>query len=158
MSLTLIEAIAGREKAEEVAADLGVKAWDLRHDSEAFTFTRPFAITALSNRLAFWTHEKLGFALTPALDDVTLALVADAWSRTYKSRVVTYAATADARVTRNGLRIIPDEVATSWPEETTLPAIDTAPAQALDRTLQDIGGRYGERTADFVAMQLEYPR
>ena len=26
------------------------------------------------------------------------------------------------------------------------------------RTLEDITARYGERTTDFVAMQLEYPR
>lgn len=158
MSLTLIEAIGGREKAEEVAADLGLEAWDLQHDSGAFTFTRPFAATAVGNRLAFWNHETLGFALTPALDDVALALVADAWSRTYKSRAVTFAATGDARVTRNGLRVIPDEVRASWPEETLLPPIDTAPAQALDSALAGIAERYGERTADFVAMQLEYPR
>jgi hypothetical protein len=35
---------------------------------------------------------------------------------------------------------------------------DTPPAKALDRTLRDITARYGARTADFVAMQLEYPR
>jgi hypothetical protein len=32
------------------------------------------------------------------------------------------------------------------------------PAKALDEALQTIAGRYGMRTADFVAMQLEYPR
>jgi hypothetical protein len=43
--LTLIEAIAGRERAEAVARDLGVPAWDTRHDSDAFRFNRPFATT-----------------------------------------------------------------------------------------------------------------
>jgi hypothetical protein len=28
----------------------------------------------------------------------------------------------------------------------------------LDQTLAAIAARYGERTTDFVAMQLEYPR
>ena len=51
MSLTLIEAIAGRDKAEAVARDLGLTSWDARHASGAFTFTRPFALTAIRNTL-----------------------------------------------------------------------------------------------------------
>jgi transcriptional regulator GlxA family with amidase domain len=35
MSLTLIEAIAGHDKAEAVARDLGVEHWDARHASDA---------------------------------------------------------------------------------------------------------------------------
>src|SRR4029450_5150385 len=45
MALTLIEAIAGRDKAQAVARDLGLVNWDTRHASDAFTFTRPFALT-----------------------------------------------------------------------------------------------------------------
>jgi hypothetical protein len=97
--------------------------------------------------------------LAPGIDEVSLALVADAWSRTYRSRAVTFAGTAGALQTRNGIRIIPDQVATSWPAEQLLPLIgDQQPAQALDRALHGIAARYGMRTADFVAMQLEYPR
>ena len=57
----------------------------------------------------------LGVALAPGMDEVSLALVADAWSRTYRSRAVTFAGTAGAYETRSGLRIFPDQVATSWP-------------------------------------------
>ena len=32
------------------------------------------------------------------------------------------------------------------------------PAKALDQALSGIEARYGAPTADFVAMQLEYPR
>jgi len=40
-----------------------------------------------------------------------------------------------------------------------LPAVgDQQPARALDEALYGIRARYGVRTADFVAMQLEYPR
>ena len=49
MSLTLIEAIAGRDKAEAVGRDIGLPNWDARHDSDAFQFTRPFALTAIGN-------------------------------------------------------------------------------------------------------------
>jgi putative intracellular protease/amidase len=84
--LTLIEAIAGREKAEAVASDLGLAAWDARHDSDAFRFTRSFALTAIGNTAAIWNWEKLGIELAPGADEVPLALVADAWSRTFRSR------------------------------------------------------------------------
>jgi putative intracellular protease/amidase len=159
MSLTLIEAIAGRDKAEAVGRDLGLAHWDVRHDSGAFQFTRPFALTAMGNALAFWNREQLGIELSPGIDEASLALVADAWSRTYRSRAVTFAGTAGAQHTRNGLRILPDQVAANWPAERQLPAIeDLPPAKALDQALLAIEARYGMPTADFVAMQLEYPR
>jgi putative intracellular protease/amidase len=158
MSLTLIEAIAGRDKAAAVAHDIGLHAWDARHSSEAFKFTRPFALTAIGNTLAFWQRERFGIALTPGIDEVSLALVADAWSRTYRSNAVTFAPDGGALLTRHGIRILPDQVATSWPGERLLPDAGNRPAQALDDALRGIEARYGGRTADFVAMQLEYPR
>lgn len=158
MSLTLIEAIAGRDKAEAVARDLGLSSWDARHASGAFTFTRSFALTAIQNILTP-AKEQLGIGLAPGIDEVSLALVADAWSRTYRSRAVTFAATRVAQQTRTGLRILPEQVAANWPVEQALPAIgDQSPAKALDGALRGIESRYGIRTADFVAMQLEYSR
>jgi putative intracellular protease/amidase len=159
VSLTLIEAIAGRDKAESVARSLGLTNWDARHNSDAFKFTRPFALTAIGNTAAFWNREQFGIELTPGIDEVSLAMVADAWSRTYRSRAVTFARVDAAQPTRNGLRIVPDRIATSWPAARRLPPIDERPpAAALDDTLHGISARYGARTADFVAMQLEYPR
>ena len=96
MSLTFIEAIAGHEKAAAVAAELGVRRWGARHNSAVYKVTRPFALTAMANKLEFWNHKDLGLELTPGIDEVTLALVADAWSRTYRSRAVTFAATTGA--------------------------------------------------------------
>jgi putative intracellular protease/amidase len=159
MSLTLIAAIAGRDKAERVARDMGLASWDQRHDSGAFRFNRSFALTAIANKGAFWRREKFGIELTPGIDEVSLALVADAWSRTYRSRAVTFSRTAGAQQTGNGARIVPGVVAAEWPAERTLPAIgQRPPARALEDALDRIAGRYGVRTANFVAMQLEYPR
>ncbi|RAZ92613.1 transcriptional regulator [Mesorhizobium hawassense] len=159
MMLTLIEAIAGRDKAEAVARDLGLDHWDARHDSGAFKFTRPFALTAIGNTMAFFNHEQLGIPLTPGMDEVSLALAADAWSRTFRSGAVTFAAKDGAVVSRDGIRILPDRVAADWPADRKVRAMaDIPPAKALDRTLADITARYGARTTDFVAMQLEYPR
>jgi putative intracellular protease/amidase len=159
MMLTLVEAIAGRDKAEAVAKDLGIAEWDTRHDSSAFKLTRPFAATVLRNLFAFWNWEKLGIALSPGMDEVSLALMADAWSRTYRSRVVTFADKSEAHESRNGARILPDEVAGSWPPGYLVPAeAEQRPAEALEQALDVMATRYGPRTAAIVAMQLEYPR
>jgi putative intracellular protease/amidase len=158
MTLTLIEAVAGRGRAEAVAQDLGVAQWDVRHDSSAFRLTRPFALTVMRNRFALWRHEELGIALESGVDEVSLALVADAWSRTYRSQALTFAPTGQARKSRNGLRILPDRVAPAWPAARLLPPIGDAPAEALDKSLEAIASRYDASTANIVAMQLEYPR
>ncbi len=159
MMLTLIEAIAGRAKAETVARDLGVETWDMRHASAAFSLTRPFATTVLANRMAFWSREELGMPLAAGIDEVSLAIVADAWSRTYRSNAVTFVASPSAVITANGIRVLPDRNSPDWPEERRVPTFsDQRPADALDYTLDTIADRYGERTTNVVAMQLEYPR
>ena len=159
MSLTLIEAIAGRDKAEAVANDLGVAHWDARHASDAFRLTLPFALTVMGNRAALWNREQRSVEVSPGIDEVSLALVADAWSRTYRSRAVTFAGSAAPVATRNGIRIIPDAASTDQPKDDVVAAFaDKAPAQALDAALTNIESRYGPRTRYIVAMQLEYPR
>jgi putative intracellular protease/amidase len=159
MMLTLIEAIAGRAKAETVARELGLDRWDAQHASGAFTLTRPFATTVLANTLAFWNRDEFGIALEPGVDEVSLALAADAWSRTYRSRAVTFAETSVAFVTTNGIRILPDRTAEDWPADRAVSVFpDQRPAVALDQVLRSINERYGEGTTNVVAMQLEYPR
>ncbi len=157
MALTLIEAIAGRAKADAVAREVGLPDWDARHVSAAFRFNRPFATTALGHVVSFWNRERLGLALTSGMDEVSLALAADAWSRTYRSRAVTFA--AGPVTTRNGVRVLPDERRADWPEARRLPPVgDEPPARVLDQALAGIDRRHGRRTGDMVAMQLEYPR
>jgi putative intracellular protease/amidase len=159
MSLTLVEAIAGRPRAAAVARDLGLAQWDARHDSGAFTLTRPFALTVLRNVLTSWHREVWGIELPPGIDEVSLALVADAWSRTYRSRAVTYASAAGAIESANGVRIMPDRVASGWPTDRMLPPVGRhKPSEALDQALAGIRDYYGARTAGIVATQLEYPR
>jgi transcriptional regulator GlxA family with amidase domain len=159
MILTLIEAIAGRERAETVARDIGVEAWDMHHASDAFKLTRPFATTVLANRTSFWNRDTWGIELQPGMDEASLALVADAWSRTYRSQVVTFAESASAITTINGIRVLPDRADDDWPENRRVSTFsDQRPADALDRTLDAITERYGEPTTNVVAMQLEYPR
>lgn len=159
MMLTLIEAIAGRAKAEATARKLGVEQWSARHASGTFRLTRPFARTVLANRLAFWNREELGVRLQPGMDEVSLALVADAWSRTYRSHATSYAASPDTVTTMNGVRIVPDKAKANWTDSRQLSTFpDSKPAEALDLPLDAIATRFGLGTTDVVAMQLEYPR
>ena len=64
---------------------------------------------------------------------------------------------SDRIVTRNGIHVIPAHTTTSWPTQRLLPTIGTTqPVTALRRALDGIAVRYGIRTAQFAAMQLEY--
>jgi len=112
----------------------------------------------LNATLALWNREQLGLELVPGADEVSLALVADAWSRTYRSRAVTWSRSEGVTETRHGVRIRPDTIVSSWPGKHLLASTPgITPAAALDDALHRIGARYGTRTAEFVAMQLEYP-
>ncbi len=158
MMLALIEAIAGRARATAVARDIGLGPWSAQHASGAFAFTRPFATTVLVNKLAVWNHEEIGIRLEPGMDEVSLALVADAWSRTYRSHSTTFAASVDAVESRNGLRIVPDRTGDGRQSHLISTLLDKKPADALELTLDAITTRHGRSTTDVVAMQLEYPR
>jgi putative intracellular protease/amidase len=159
MMLTLIEAIAGRAKAEAVARGLGVASWNARHASGAFRFSRPFATTVLLNKLVFWSPEVFDIRVERGVDEVSLALVADAWARTYRSQSRTLAASLDTVESRNGVRILPDRAETERSQGSEVSIFpDVKPANALDLVLDAITMRYGKRIADVVAMQLEYQR
>jgi transcriptional regulator GlxA family with amidase domain len=158
MTLTLVEAIAGRDKALEVARGLGLESWDASHRSGSFALSREFAWQATLNKAQFWAHEKMNIELTPGMDGVSLALMADAWSRTFRSRVVTYAALPDAVETRFGMRIHPERAISGEMPPPWLVALDPdKPARVLEDALADIRNRYGRGTQSLVAAQLEYP-
>src|SRR5262245_9390548 len=72
MALTLIEAIAGRNAAQAVGRDLGLMSWDARHDSDAFKFTRPCALTEMDNPRLFDAHEDVGIKCACCGGDVSL--------------------------------------------------------------------------------------
>ena len=156
MSLAVVEAIGGRERAEGLARELGVLRWDESHDSDAFRLGGHFW-TAVGNTLAFWSHEAVGLPLTDRVDDIALAFTADTYSRTFRSTVATTALTDAPVITLRGIEVLPDRVGTAAVPATTLaPLSSTEPARALDASLEEIAERYGRRTAAFVALQLEY--
>src|SRR3546814_11438863 len=97
----------------------------------------------------------MGIALRTGIDEASLALVADAWSRTYRSSVLTYAGAAQAVETRNGLRVILDQTALDWPPGRRIPAIlARKPVEALDQAHARVAGPAVNTHADVLAIPL----
>ncbi|MFC4161898.1 DJ-1/PfpI family protein [Chitinimonas lacunae] len=158
LSLALVEAIAGPARAAAVATEVGVKSWDSRHDSHRFRLGFGLYLTGALNYL-FSRQQDIGLPVSPGVDEIALALSADAFSRTYRSRAYAVAATPGSVRTRHGLTLLPDRVRGTGEAPARVMADDrqTPSVQALDRTLQEIGTLYGADTARLVAVQLEYP-
>ena len=158
VSLALVEAIAGHDRASQVAHELGATDWSTTHDSNAFKFGSREIMAAARNKLFFWSHQDVGIRVSAGIDEIALALIADAYSRTYRSQAVTIADSTEAVPTRRGLKLIPDLPADSpkIPARVLPPFDSNQPVQALDWALNGIASAYGQTTADFVAMQMEY--
>jgi len=86
VAITLVEAIGGRAPAERVAKTVGAAHWDARHASRAFQLTREHKKTYLRNRLSLWRRETLGLPVGRNVDEITLGLTVDAYSRTEMTR------------------------------------------------------------------------
>lgn len=160
VAVALVEAIAGRPKAEALAQDLGVANWDARHRSSEFQLTWEHQKTFMRNWLSFWRHETVGVPVSEGVDEIALGLTVDAYSRTASSTATTVSDGGGVIRSRHGLVIHP---ATSAENTDTVdrllprPAPDV-PAQAVERELTQIAARFGRPTADIVALVLEYPR
>ena len=159
VSVALVEAIGGRARAEKVARLLGVSDWSAHHDSEQFRLTAAGYYTVLRNKAMFWRHETLGIEVAPGIDEISVALVADAYARTRRSPAVSVARSGEPLLTRRGLTLLPDRTADGpHRPDRMLPAFDALPpAQTLDQALEGIAEHYGTDTAGFVALTMEYP-
>lgn len=161
-SLALVATIAGHERATALAKELGIKDDLSTHDSQQFKLSLAHVTTIAGNWLRFWSHEEIALPLSEGVNDIALALYADAWSRTYRSQVKTYASNMQAVQTRYGLQLMPDAVADastmnrlkkeqSWLDDIT-------PAKAMDKALQEIGKAYGQASKAMVSTFMEYPQ
>jgi transcriptional regulator GlxA family with amidase domain len=162
-TLALVEAIAGHAHAEATAHALGVTDWSTRHDSDAFqpTFGVNLAAFATTNYTNHWLHstQRVGVPVAAGIDEIALAITADAYSRTGRSHAYAVAATRDPMPTRHGLVLLPDRAAGEAPAlDTVLPAMGSeAAGKQFDTVLASIASRYGTRTAYGVALDFEYP-
>ncbi|MCG2578757.1 DJ-1/PfpI family protein [Dechloromonas sp. XY25] len=159
VSIALVEAIAGRDRAAALAQTMGIKDWSASHQSDNFKLTSRHALTAAGNWISFWSHEDVAIPVAPGVDEIKLALVADAYSRTYRSTAFSLAATTGPITTRRGLVVFPDKIS---PLQTANRTIDlpgnVPPVAALDFALLAIEKSYGAATASFVALQIEHHR
>jgi len=159
-SLALVEAIGGRDRARAVAKDLGAAGWTPVHDSDVFRLGVGNVSLAIWHKVAFWSHERIAVPVVEGTDELALALVADAYSRTFKTSAFSMAASLAPIHTLRGLTLLPDRVQNAPAAQgRVLPAFDHLPSLlALDWALDGIQASYGRATARFVALQLEYPR
>lgn len=158
VSIALVEAIGGTAVAEALAGKLGVGYWGARHDSDAYRLTLGDRL-ALVTATLFHARDDLGVPLAAGVDEISLALTAEAHSVTRRSRVYSVAQSSAPVRSRNGLMLIPDLVAGQGKRmDRLLPAWDgTALGQVPDKVLSDINTRYGAAAARFVVLEWEYP-
>lgn len=143
-SLFLVEQLSDRTMAERTAQNLGLPMWSDQHRSENFRLTEGRIFTVAVNATAFWRHETISIPAQDGFDEISLALQADAWSRTYRSQAIIRG--NGVITSRNGLKLL----TTSTPADVEMPA-----QTSLAGILHSIGKRYGAATADLVALQLE---
>jgi putative intracellular protease/amidase len=155
-SLALVEAFAGRDRAAEVAAELGVTSWDARHDSSAFSLSPELKQTAERNRALGADPDLWLVPVAPGVDEIALGFTADAWSRTMRSKALAVAGQPGPITMRRGLVLVPDATTETAPAGSDLALVTGAPATALPVSLEGIADRYDTGTASFVALQLEY--
>jgi putative intracellular protease/amidase len=162
-SIALVEAIAGTDRAAALANELGVADWSTTHDSDRF---RPrFGVNLMAYARTAYTNARLhalqsvGVPVAPGVDEIALALTADAYSRTGRSHAYALSATDAPLQTRHGLTVLPDRVIGGPnPVDRTLPAFDATPsARMLDQALAGIAESFGRSTAYGVASDFEYP-
>lgn len=151
--LALVEAIGGRARAQAVAAELGVDSWSPAHDSSAFGLNVGRMAGYAFAKAAFWRHEDWSIDVRDGMDDLALAFAADAWSRT--GYVSVKASAARAVKLRSGIVLRATPAAQDAPRVPLDAALK--PAQQLDRTLCEIGERFGEGRREWVMIEMEYP-
>ena len=99
-------------------------------------------------------YQELALPLQAGMDDVALALTADAYSRTGRS--VAYGVAASRVQSRSGLTWLPDGAPTADTKH-RIDAVQTVPGTPVfDSVLASIAGRYGRSTARGVASDFEY--
>src|SRR5262245_5324503 len=155
LMVTLVEAIGDHAEAEKLAKRLGVADWDARHDSSAFQLTFAHKKTFLRNKLTFWRHETIGIKINDQVDEIALGLLADVYSRTELTRAITVGSADGIVQSRRGLRLRVQAPAKAG--GLVLEPSSDRPARTLDHELPRIASRYGDATAAFVALVMEYP-
>ena len=163
VSLALVEAIAGRDRALALATELGVSEWSTAHNTAPFRPRFGVNLRALIsvNYTNGWfrSTEMIGLPIAAGVDEIALAVTADAYTRTGRSMVHALSVSAEPVRTRHGLVVIPDTLTGGGHHmDRMLPAPDSTPSgQWLAKSIEGIMQLYGRTTAYGVALDFEYP-
>jgi transcriptional regulator GlxA family with amidase domain len=152
MSLALVEAIGGHAAAEATARRFGVESWGPAHRTADFAIAPADRAAAAEAQRA--KHEVTEIPISDGVDEVSLALQAEAWGRTMRAKVVTTHAGRTSVRSRHGLIILPDaegKAGSHVVEAATLPAVPE-----LEATLAEMGSRYGSGAIRFAVLGMEY--
>ncbi len=161
ISLYLVETLAGKPRADALAKELGLEGYDAVHNSEMFQLGAGDVWVAARNFTFGWPRDDYALVLAEGMDEIALAFAVDMFSRTYRSEAI--AVGSAAVKTYSGLTVLPDEadlpdaaahIGFGVEGDLLLPPGAQAPESILDF----LSERYGKDSADFVALQLEYPR
>lgn len=155
-SIALVEAIAGPEKAKQVALDVGIKEWSSKHNSDAFQ-ADPGNATMPSRDAK--PPVTVGIPVKAGDDEIALALTAEAYSTNGVTTALAVAARKAAVRLAHGLVVLPDVVAGGLKSgDRTLPPLSANQAtRALDIALADISKTYGRQAVRNVTLFMEYP-
>jgi len=154
VALALVQAIGGRDKAAAVAGELGASSWSPEHDSGPFALTVRRGASYLLNKAQFWSHERWGVEVRDGMDDVALALIADAWSRTGRVSVHAQSAASGSVALRSGMMLVTERFGRERPRLPLTTAMK--PLQQLDNTLCQIQERFGASRREWVVLEMEY--
>jgi putative intracellular protease/amidase len=158
VSLAIVAAVGGRERADSLARELGAPNWSAAHDAREFRLDAGGVASYATNLLAFWRHETVGIPVAAGVDEIALALTSNAYASTHLARVQVLAAGMQPIVMRDGLGLLPDGIVSDAHVALMLhPLTGNEPGYVLDNALTAIDARYGAKTARVVRMELEYP-
>lgn len=152
MSLALVEAIGGRPAAEDTARRFGAKHWGPSHKTAGFEITKADRTAAAQAARA--KRETTEIPIDDNVDEVSLALQAEAWGRSMRTTVKTTRPGRSPVRSRNGLVILPD--AESKAGSHVVPAATLPAVPALAETLAQMGSRYGPSAPRFAVLAMEY--
>jgi len=154
MSLALVEAIGGHAAADVTAARFGVTGWSSQHRTADFVLTKEDTAAAMKNLAAVWSHETVEAPIADGVDEVALALRADVWARSYRTKVVTTNAGRTPVRSRHGLTILPDDQ--PQPGRYVIPGGVGPAMPQLEAAMASMGERYGPAEVRLAKIGLEY--
>ncbi|MDQ0465035.1 putative intracellular protease/amidase [Caulobacter ginsengisoli] len=155
-SLALVEALGGHAAAAGLAARLGVSDWSPAHQTDDFQITRSDYLYGIVALLAFWRHETVEAPIADGTDEIGLALWADSWQRSYRTKVLSTRPGLTPVRSLNGLTLLPD--AEPKAGRYRLPISPRPSASQLDAALAAMDVRYGQDSVRLAWLGLEYDR